>query len=202
MDEVMGNVRFLALICVIGCSDSERVIPEDPPDDVVTAYTMTTSKGVITLETHQSWAPNGVDRFEELVAANFFDDARFFRVVPGFVVQFGINGTPAINSMWSDDTIEDDPVRRTNVRGYLSYAATAAPDSRTTQLFINLGDNSFLDDMRFAPFAVITSGMDVVDMINEEYGERPDQQQIRARGNEYLMERFPNLDYIETVTTP
>lgn len=198
----MGSVRFLALFCVIGCSDSDRVIPDAPTDDVVTAYTMTTSKGVITLETHQSWAPNGVDRFAELVEAKFFDDARFFRVVPGFVVQFGVNGTPAINSMWSDRTIDDDPVVRTNVRGYLTYAATSDPDSRTTQLFINLADNSFLDDMRFAPFAVITSGIDVVDMINAEYGERPDQEQISGRGNEYLMSSFPNLDYIETVTTP
>jgi cyclophilin family peptidyl-prolyl cis-trans isomerase len=187
---------------MVGCSDGTRVIPDAPADDIVTAYTMTTSKGVITLETHRSWAPNGVDRFAELVAANFYNDTRFFRVVSGFVVQFGINGTPATDAMWSNRTIDDDPVAQSNVRGYVTYAATAAANSRTTQLFFNLVDNSFLDDMHFAPFAVVTSGLDVVDMINAEYGERPDQDKISSDGNAYLMASFPNLDYIETVTTP
>ncbi|HEY4056899.1 MAG TPA: peptidylprolyl isomerase [Kofleriaceae bacterium] len=196
------KVMVLALVCTIGCSDSGRVIPDAPADDAVTPYTITTSKGVITLETHHSWSPNGVDRFADLVAANFYNDTRFFRVVPDFVVQFGINGTPTVDAMWSNRTIEDDPVAQSNVRGYVTYAATAAANSRTTQLFINLGDNSFLDDMKFAPFAVVTSGMDVVESIYSEYGEQPDQQQISSGGNAYLMTHFPNLDYIETVTSP
>ncbi len=178
------------------------VIPDGPADDVVTAYTMTTSKGVITLETHHSWAPNGVDRFADLVAADFFADARFFRVISGFVAQFGINGTPATNAMWSSRTIPDDPVVRTNARGYVTFAQTSEPDSRTTQLFINLVDNTFLDDMGFAPFAVVTAGLDVVDHLDSEYGETPDQSMISASGNAYLTANFPNLDYIISVTAP
>jgi peptidyl-prolyl cis-trans isomerase A (cyclophilin A) len=163
---------------------------------------MTTSKGTITLETHHSWAPNGVDRFAELVAADFYTDARFFRVIHGFVAQFGINGTPATNAMWSDNTIPDDPVVRTNTRGYVTFAQTSAPGSRTTQLFINTVDNKFLDGMRFAPFAVVTEGMDVVDALDAEYGESPDQDKISASGNSYLTTNFPNLDYIVSVTAP
>lgn len=186
-----------------GCGgDGKRVIPDGPADDVVRAYAMTTSKGVITLETHHSWAPNGVDRFGDLVAAGFYNDARFFRVISGFVAQFGINGTPATNAMWSNRTISDDPVVRTNARGYVTFAQTSAPDSRTTQLFISLVDNTFLDDMGFAPFAVVTAGLEVVDQLDAEYGDAPDQNMIEASGNAYLTARFPNLDYIISVATP
>jgi peptidyl-prolyl cis-trans isomerase A (cyclophilin A) len=175
---------------------------DDSADDVVTSYTVTTSKGAITMETHHSWAPNGVDRFGDLVAADFYTDARFFRVISGFVAQFGINGTPATNAMWSSRTIPDDPVVRTNTRGYVTYAQTSAPDSRTTQLFINTADNSYLDNMGFAPFALVTDGMDIVDKLDAEYGEQPDQSMISATGNAYLTANFPNLDYITSVTTP
>jgi len=123
-------------------------------------------------------------------------------VIPGFIAQFGINGTPSTNAMWSSRTIPDDPVVRTNTRGYVTYAQTSAPNSRTTQLFINTVDNSFLDAMGFAPFGVVTAGMDVVDRLDSEYGERPDQAMIGASGNAYLSANFPNLDYIISVATP
>ncbi|MEO6774818.1 MAG: peptidylprolyl isomerase [Kofleriaceae bacterium] len=192
---VIALVIGLAVAPACGGGDAAPVIPDGPPGDVVT-YNMMTSKGLITLETHHSWAPNGVDRFADLVASGFYTDARFFRVIDGFVAQFGINGTPATDAMWSSRTISDDPVARSNVRGYLTFAQTSAPDSRTTQLFINLVDNSFLDNMGFAPFAVVTAGMDVADQLDSEYGEMPDQDMISATGNSYLAANFPNLDYV------
>ena len=199
-DASVATVKALALVILVACGDGTKPIPDAPLGDEVTNYTMTTSKGVIKLATHRAWAPNGVARFEELVAAHFYDDARFFRVVSGFVAQFGINGTPATNAMWSDKAIQDDAVVRTNQRGYISFAQTSAPNSRTTQLFINTVDNTFLDNMGFAPFAVVTEGMLIVDQLDAEYGEQPDQGQISASGNAYLMANFPNLDFIESVT--
>jgi cyclophilin family peptidyl-prolyl cis-trans isomerase len=197
---VNANLVVLILgIGVAGCGGGTETFPDGPPGDVVTAYTMTTSKGAITLETHRSWAPNGVDRFSDLVTADFYSDARFFRVIPSFVAQFGINGTPATNAMWSSRTIPDDPVVRTNTRGYITFAQTTAPNSRTTQLFINLVDNSYLDAMGFAPIALVTDGMDVADQLDSEYGEQPDQDMLSASGNGYLAANFPNLDYIISI---
>ena len=201
--KIVGVGAAIAMAFASGCGGGGAgAIPDGPADDVVTSYTVTTSKGPITMETHHSWAPNGVDRFGDLVAADFFNDARFFRVISGFVAQFGINGTPSTNAMWSSRTLPDDPVVRTNTRGYVTYAQTSAPNSRTTQLFINTVDNSFLDDMGFAPFALVTDGMDVVDQLDSEYGEQPDQDTISTGGNAYLTANFPNLDYIIAVTTP
>ena len=139
----------------------------------------------------------GADRFHDLIKQEFYNDARFFRVVPNFVVQFGINGDPDVQSKWRQATIEDDPVVTSNLRGFLVFA-TSGPNSRTTQLFINLKDNQRLDGMGFAPFARVVKGMDVVDAITSEYGERANQGQIQNRGNAYLKERFPNMDYIKS----
>ena len=156
-----------------------------------------TTAGDFTIDVTRSWSPNGADRFRELVDSEFYDGCRFFRVVPDFMVQFGINGTPATHAMWKDDSILDDAVVESNLRAYVSFAQTAQPNSRTTQLFINYGDNSFLDSMRFSPFGVVRSGgMEAVDGINSEYGETPDQEQIVNQGTAYLDANFPNLDYI------
>ena len=155
-----------------------------------------TSAGTFTVEVYREWAPRGADRFYNLVRHGFYDDQRFFRVVPGFVVQFGMHGDPEISRKWYDARILDDPVRASNLRGTLCFAATRSPNSRTTQVFINLGDNANLDRMRFAPFGKVIEGMETVDAINAEYGERPDQGEIFARGNEYLEQKFPELDYI------
>ncbi len=193
----------VAIAFASGCGGGgAAAFPDGPADDIVTSYTVTTDKGAITMETHQSWAPNGVGRFGDLVAADFYNDARFFRVISGFVAQFGINGTPSTNAMWSSRTIPDDPVVRSNTRGYVTYAQTSEPNSRTTQLFINTVDNSDLDGMGFAPFALVTDGMEVVDQLDAEYGDQPDQGMIAAGGNAYLTANFPNLDYIISVTTP
>jgi len=155
-----------------------------------------TTKGNFVVEVHPDWAPNGAARFRELVEVGFYDKCRFFRVIPGFMVQWGMNGDPKVHAPWSENTIQDDPVIKSNLRGYLTFAKTGMPNSRSTQLFINFGDNSRLDADGFAPFAVVTEGMDVVDSINAEYRESPGQDFIRQLGNEYLKQNFPRLDFI------
>jgi peptidyl-prolyl cis-trans isomerase A (cyclophilin A) len=159
-----------------------------------------TSKGLIVIEVHREWAPNGADRFYNLVKNGFFDETRFYRVIPGFMVQWGMNGNPAITKAWDGATIQDDPVKQSNLPGFVSFAATGAPNSRTTNLFINYGDNKRLDASRFAPFGKVIAGMDVATKINAEYREGPQQDQIRARGNAYLTQAFPKLDYVKTAT--
>ena len=155
-----------------------------------------TTAGNFTVEVHPDWSPNGAARFKELIDIGYYDNCRFFRVVPGFMVQWGMNGDPKLNSQWSDNNIQDDPVIESNTRGYMSFAKTGAPNSRSTQLFINYGDNSQLDGQGFSPFAIVTEGMDAVDKINPEYGEQPNQGAIAQAGNAYLTSNFPKLDYI------
>lgn len=157
-----------------------------------------TSTGPILVEVHRDWAPKGAARFEELVKARYFDGARFFRVVPNFVVQFGIAGKPALTKKW-DNKIDDDPVRGTNRVGSLAFA-TAGPNTRTTQIFINLRSNQSLDSQGFAPFAMVVEGMENVEKIYSGYGEAPDQGRIERQGNAYLTQSFPKLDYIRTAT--
>jgi len=164
-----------------------------------------TSKGPFVVEVHRDWAPNGADRFYNLVKNGFYDDTRFFRVVSGFMVQFGINGDPNISAVWRDANIKDDPVKQSNARGMMTFA-TAGPDTRTTQVFINFGDNSFLDSQGFAPFGKVVSGMEVVDSLYDGYGEGapqghgPNQGIIQRLGNEYLKKAFPKLDYVTKAT--
>jgi peptidyl-prolyl cis-trans isomerase A (cyclophilin A) len=164
-----------------------------------------TSKGSFVVEVHRDWAPNGADRFYNLVKTGFYNDARFFRVISGFMVQFGINGNPQISKVWRDANIKDDPVKASNKRGMITFA-TAGPDTRTTQAFINFGDNAGLDDQGFAPFGQVISGMEVVDALYAEYGEGapqgggPDQGLVQSQGNAYLKKDFPKLDYIKTAT--
>lgn len=156
----------------------------------------TTTKGNFTVEVHRVWAPLGADRFYNLVKTGFFTDAAFFRVVPNFMVQFGLSANPAVNRAWSNSNFRDDPVKESNKRGYITFAKTGAPDSRSTQLFINFKDNAFLDSQGFAPFGTVVDGMDVVDKINSAYGERPDQGHITNEGKAYLDKNFPQLDRI------
>jgi peptidyl-prolyl cis-trans isomerase A (cyclophilin A) len=164
-----------------------------------------TTKGKFTVEVTRSLSPNGADRFYNLVRSGYFKDIAFFRVIPGFMCQFGIHGDPDISAKWRDANIADDPVKGSNTRGTITFA-TAGPGTRTTQLFINFGDNTGLDGQGFSPFGKVTEGMDVVDKINSEYGEGapggngPDQGRIQAEGNAYLKKDFPNLDYIKSAT--
>jgi peptidyl-prolyl cis-trans isomerase A (cyclophilin A) len=157
-----------------------------------------TSKGPIVVEVHNDWAPIGAAHFRELVKAGYYNGARFFRVVPRFVVQFGLAANPAVTKKW-DNAIKDDPVTQTNRTGSLAFA-TMGPNTRTAQIFINLRSNQSLDSQGFAPFAQVIEGMDVVEHLYSGYGENPDQEAITKEGNAYLEKNFPNLDYIKTAT--
>jgi cyclophilin family peptidyl-prolyl cis-trans isomerase len=166
--------------------------------------TFKTSAGDFVVTVTRAWAPLGADRFYNLVKHGFFTDAAFFRVVPGFIVQFGLNANPAVNKVWDKASIKDDPVTQSNHTAYLTFA-TAGPNTRTTQLFINLAENgSSLDGQGFAAFGKVTSGMDVVQKIYSGYGESPDQAMITSQGKAYLDKNFPKLDRIlsATVTSP
>jgi peptidyl-prolyl cis-trans isomerase A (cyclophilin A) len=162
-----------------------------------------TTKGKFTIEVTRSLSPNGADRFYNLVRSGYFKDIAFFRVIPGFMCQFGIHGDPAVAAKWRAAAITDDPVKGSNTRGTITFA-TAGPNTRTTQLFINFGDNRNLDGMGFSPFGKVIEGMDVVDKINGEYGEGapggrgPHQGRLQSEGNAYLKKDFPNLDYIKS----
>jgi peptidyl-prolyl cis-trans isomerase A (cyclophilin A) len=156
----------------------------------------TTTKGDFIVEVHRDWSPSGADRFYNLVRMGFFDDVRFFRNVPGFMVQFGLSGDPAVNRKWLNANIPDDPVRQSNKKGFVTFAQTGAPNTRDTQVFVNFGDNSRLDD-KFAPFGQVVQGMDVVDSFFNGYGESPNQGAIQMQGNAYLDVRFPKLDGVK-----
>jgi peptidyl-prolyl cis-trans isomerase A (cyclophilin A) len=164
-----------------------------------------TSKGVFVVEVTRDWAPNGADRFYNLVKNGFYDNVRFFRVISGFMVQFGISGDPKISAPWREARIADDPVKQSNKRGYITYAM-AGPNTRTSQVFINFGDNANLDNSGFSPFGRVISGMDVVDKLNAEYGEGaprgrgPDQSRVQMEGNAYLQRDFGRLDFVKKAT--
>lgn len=162
-----------------------------------------TTRGDFVVESRREWAPHGVDRFYDLVRAGFYDDTRFFRVLDGFVAQFGLSGNPAVNEAWRCRTIADDPVTKNNDRGTLTFAMAGA-GTRTTQLFVNLVDNRRLDSMGFAPIGEVVEGMDVVESLYSGYGEGPprgrgpDQTRILTEGNDYLDRNYPDLDAIRS----
>jgi peptidyl-prolyl cis-trans isomerase A (cyclophilin A) len=171
--------------------------------EVFSAF-FTTSRGDFVVEVHRAWAPNGADRFYNLVKLGFFDDTRFFRAIDGFMVQFGISGDPAVNTKWRDANIPDDPVTQSNLRGYMTFAQTGQPNSRTTQVFITYNNHPRLDQSGFAPFGKIVKGMDVVDAFYKGYGEGapdgqgPSQEKIQNEGNAYLDKDFPKLGRIRS----
>jgi peptidyl-prolyl cis-trans isomerase A (cyclophilin A) len=202
----MKNVSLMATVAVflIGCSSSTNPAeaqksggPDTETAPATYRVNLDLSRGPVVVEVTRADAPRGADRFYNLVKAKYFDGARFFRVIPGFVVQFGLAADPALSKKW-DVQIQDDQVKQTNARGTLVFAATSQPNSRSTQLFINLGDNARLDQIGFAPFGKVVSGIEFVDQINPEYRENPDQGEIEKQGNAYLQKEFPRLDYIKT----
>jgi len=210
----------VALALIAACSSESRneptadpapllhptaeMLAEHAPDTVRVRFE--TSKGPFVVEAYRDWAPNGVDRFYQLAKAGFYDGDRFFRVLTGFMAQFGLHGDPKVTTVWRDRSFPDDPVKHSNARGTVTFAMRSAPNSRTTQLFINYRDNANLDGMGFAPFGVVTEGMAVVDSLYAEYGEGapdgpgPDQERASAQGNAYFQRDFPKLDYITKAT--
>lgn len=179
----------------------KNAIAAPAPDSFKVAFE--TSKGNFTVVAHRDWAPRGVDRFYHLVQLGFFNDARFFRVLSGFMAQFGMNGDPRVSTAWEPLQLEDDPVKQKNTRGMVSFAM-GGPNTRTTQLFISYRDNTNLDGMGFAPIGQVVDGMPVVDSLYADYGEGapdgagPSQDRIAAQGNAYLKKDFPKLDFIKT----
>jgi peptidyl-prolyl cis-trans isomerase A (cyclophilin A) len=162
-----------------------------------------TNKGDIIVEVIRDWSPYGADRLYHLVKYHFYDDVRFFRVIKGFMAQFGYNGDPQVTKAWENKTIPDDPVKQSNLRGYVTFAKSAMPNSRTTNLYVNYKDNSFLDASGFSPIGKVIQGMEVVDKLYGGYGEGaprgsgPNQQKIQQEGNAYLKQNFPELDFIK-----
>jgi peptidyl-prolyl cis-trans isomerase A (cyclophilin A) len=200
-----------ACLFLFGCSSGnppakapkKSAVPEHAP--ATFRVTFDTSKGPVVVEVTRDWAPHGADHFYELVRTGFYDGVRFFRVLPNFVIQFGISGDPSSTRLWSTLAIPDDPVKESNRKGTLTYAKRG-PQSRTTQVFINMRDNKALDKDGFAPFGRVVSGMDVVSQFYSGYGEMaprgqgPDPTQIELQGNTYLENHFPRLDYIKKAT--
>lgn len=176
---------------------------ETAPDEY--RVTLETSEGDVVIQVHRDWAPLGADRFYNLAKAGFYDDSRIYRVVPGFMAQFGLNADPYVNQAWKNEYIVDDPVVESNTRGRVAFAKGGV-HTRTTEVFISYKDNSSLDDEGFAPFGEVVDGMDVVDSFYAEYGDGPPrgdgpyQAMAQARGNEYLDAEFPELTRIVDVT--
>jgi peptidyl-prolyl cis-trans isomerase A (cyclophilin A) len=181
----------------LGCQTKKA--DTDPPSPAEYKVRLQTTKGDIVILVHRDWSPLGADHFYRLVKNGFYNDNAFFRIVPGFIVQWGMNGDPAVNRKWNSQTIPDDPPKVSNKVGTVVFAKTSQPNSRNTQLFINLGDNSgSLDPQGFTPFGEVIQGMDNVMHLESEYGEKPDQEAISMGGNTYLKSNFPQLDYVKT----
>lgn len=207
MKRVWIAVCALALPIVLSAQASKLGDPSAFTEKAPATYKarFDTSKGAFVITVHHDWAPKGADRFYNLVKAGFYDDVRFFRVLDDFMAQIGMNGNPEVQAAWDRARLTDDPVKQSNKRGFVTFA-TAGPNTRTTQFFINFKDNSSLDRQGFAPFGEVTSGMDVVDQLYSGYGEGaprgrgPDQGRIRMEGNAYLTKSFPKLDYVKKAT--
>ncbi len=206
------SATILALGAAVTLAGQSAVTPDlkDPTtltEDCPAKYGVRfdTSQGVFAIEVERAWSPRGAIRFYNLVKNGYYSDNRFFRVLPDFMLQFGINGDPKLNEVWRGTVILDDARKQSNERGYISYAA-GAPNTRTTQVFINLKDNPPLDQAGLVPFGHVTSGMNVLEKLYTGYGDGPpngkgpEQSKIQVEGNAYLLKQFPKLDYIKTAT--
>ena len=201
---VVGAAATLTLAAAVSLSAQSNTL-SDPSALTETAPALfrarfDTSKGSFVIEVHREWAPIGADRFYNLVKNGFYDGTRFFRVRPGFMAQFGLNGNPEIQSAWQRAFLRDDPVTQKNERGYVTFTTEGRPQSRFTQIFINYADNTRLDADGFAPFGQVVTGMEVVDKLFAPPDDaQPDQRRILRDGNEYLKE-FPKLDFVKRAT--
>ena len=198
-------------MALAGCGGGGHSASSGPPDVLLHPAKLTakapqlftatfkTTKGTFQIEAHRTWAPKAADRFYNLVKSGFFDGVIFFRVVPRFVVQFGISPYPKVSAAWRNATITDDLPTVRNTRGGVTFAS-AGPNTRTTQVFINLGNNTNLDQSGFAPFGAVVSGMDIVDKLYSGYADTPTKQQgeMETKGNAWLQKNYPKLDSIKT----
>lgn len=198
---VQSLVALIALVTLLACGEKLPPIVEtgQAPDSF--NVTFETSRGNIVVALHRDWAPKGVDQFYALVKNHFFDENRFFRVLPNYIAQFGVSGTRKLNERWDKKRIEDDPRKQSNTRGTLAFAMDGK-NSRAHQLFFNLKDNPGLDKDGFAPIGIIVEGQAFADSIYDGYTDSPEAHFINTMGNEYLLRMFPKLDYIKTVRTP
>jgi len=198
-------IRILAFIVALLCAAPALAQVPNEPAPATYKVKFDTSKGAFVVQVTRAWAPQGADRFYNLVKSGFYDNVRFFRVVSGFMVQFGISGDPAVMAGWRNAPINDDKVVQSNKRGFITFAM-AGPNTRTSQVFINFADNSRLDGSGFAPFGQVVSGMEAVDKLNPEYGEGaprgsgPDQGRLQQEGNVYLAKSFPRMDFVKKAT--
>ena len=195
-------VASLAALC-FSCTSSTKkeAMTKAEPAPAEYKARLQTTRGDVVILVHRDWSPLGADHFYELVKMGFFNDNAFFRAVPKFIVQWGINGDPKVNKDWSEIPIKDDPPKVSNKIGTVVFAKTSEPNTRSTQLFINVGDNgNSLDSQGFTPFGEVIQGMDTVMKLNMEYGEQPSQAAIADIGNPYLEEHFPRLDYVKKIT--
>ena len=204
---IVGTLALLSAFAAPALSQANLANPTTlrEPAPAIYKARFDTSKGVFVIQVNRAWAPNGADRFYNLVKNGYYDNVRFFRVIPGFMVQFGIHGDPGVSAQWRQAQIPDDKVTQSNKRGFITFA-TAGPNTRTTQVFINFGDNAGLDGQGFSPFGQVIQGMDVVDKLNPEYGEGaprgrgPDQGRLQQEGNAYLQKDFSRMDFIKKAT--
>ena len=217
---MMGGTRTLAGAALVAIAlaaglNAEQtaprkslMVPANLKETAPETYNVTfdTSIGAFVIKVTRAWAPNGADRFYNLVKNGFYDEARFFRAVPNFMVQFGLHANPTVTKVWQSARIAPDKVTQSNRKGFITFAMGATPDTRTTQVFINFRNNTNLDGMGFAPFGEVVSGIEVVDKIYTGYGEGaprgggPPQGRVAAEGNAYLIKSFPKMDYIKTAT--
>ena len=204
---ILTLVSTLASSLVLGALAGPALAQAPAAEQAPATYKVKfdTTKGPFVVQVTRDWAPLGADRFYTLVKSGFYDNVRFFRVISGFMVQFGITGDPTVMAQWREKPVKDDPVKQSTKRGFITFAM-AGPNTRTSQVFINFNDNTNLDGMGFAPFGRVISGMDVVDKLNPEYGEGaprgrgPDQGRMQREGNAYLAKEFGRLDYIKKAT--
>eukprot|EP01012_Entosiphon_sulcatum_P031619 TRINITY_DN401_c1_g1_i1.p1 TRINITY_DN401_c1_g1~~TRINITY_DN401_c1_g1_i1.p1 ORF type:complete len:205 (+),score=55.22 TRINITY_DN401_c1_g1_i1:35-649(+) len=195
----IGLALGLLSAAVLGV-DPDPVAPDHFCVELVTTVSKSPTQGRVLLNITRELAPHGVDRFHNLVQQGYYDANGFFRVVPSFVVQFGISGDPAVSAKWKDANIPDDAVKASNVAGTIAYAS-AGPNTRTTQLYVNTVDNTRLDGMGFQVFGnIVGDGLKTFIDVNPEYGQNPDQGQIYEKGNAYLKQNFPNLDYLTSAS--
>ena len=195
-----GWVASVAALC-LSCTSRKETMTKPEPAPAEYKASLQTTKGDVVILVHRDWSPLGADHFYELVKMGFFNDNAFFRAVPKFIIQWGINGDPKVNNDWSKISIKDDPPKMSNKVGTVVFAKTSEPNTRSTQLFVNLGDNgNSLDAQGFTPFGEVIQGMDTVMKLNMEYGEQPSQAAIADIGNPYLEEHFPRLDYVKKTT--